>query len=137
MDRPGPWMPSFLSPLLRESPNNFLLRNTRTGAVLADDLLTAFDSRSRNVGLLKHTSMPLMSALIIAPTTAIHTWFMKFPIDIAFVLRTGEIVKTRAALAPWRMSGVLRGYAVIELPAGALDRADTRRGDRLEVVSKP
>lgn len=129
-------MKSFLSPLLAASPADFELRNLRTGAILASELHTAFDSRSRNIGLLRHTTLPAMSALIIAPTTAIHTWFMKFPIDVAFVARSGEVVKARHHLRPWRMSAVWRGFAVVEMPVGALARSSTQRGDRLEVVQR-
>jgi uncharacterized membrane protein (UPF0127 family) len=56
---------------------------------------------------------------------------MKFAIDLAFVTKTGEVVKTRTALGPWRMSGAFRAYAVIELPAGALRRSDTKSGDTI------
>jgi uncharacterized membrane protein (UPF0127 family) len=77
--------------------------------------------------------LPDGSALIIAPTNAIHTFFMKFDIDVAFVDGTGRVVKTRAALPPWRLAGALRAVAVIELPAQALTRSDTRNGDRLIV----
>ncbi len=130
-------MPSFLSVLFRNPPGQFFLLNTRNQATLADTVLTAFDSASRRKGLLGRSAMPDLSALIIAPTNAIHTFFMKFPIDVAFVTRSGDVVKTRAAVQPWRMTGAFRAYAVIEMPAGALERAGTRPGDRLEVVQRP
>jgi uncharacterized protein len=126
-------MPSFLRPLLRE-PGDHELRNGRTGAVLATHVLTAFDSASRRTGLLHHTSLPEGSGLIIAPSNAIHTFFMKFAIDVAFVAKDGRVLKVRAALAPWRLAGALRGYAVVELPAGTLARTGTARGDSLTIV---
>jgi uncharacterized protein len=126
-------MTSFLRPLLRE-PGGHELRHGRTGAVLAADVLTAFDSASRRTGLLHHESLPEGSGLIIAPSNAIHTFFMKFPIDVAFVAKDGRVLKIRAALAPWRMAGALRGYAVIELPAGTLAGTGTERGDYLTIT---
>ena len=83
---------------------------TRTGGVLADRLLPALDSAVAQTGLLKHTSLDDGEAMIIAPTNAVHTWFMKFDIDIAFVTRDGRVVKTRAGVQPWRMTAALRGY---------------------------
>ena len=77
--------------------------------------------------------MPEGSALIIAPSNSIHTFFMRFPIDIAFVSRDGLIVSMRSALPAWRIALSLRAYAVIEFPAGALARSDTRAGDVLSV----
>jgi uncharacterized membrane protein (UPF0127 family) len=72
--------------------------------------------------------------MIIAPTNAIHTWFMRFDIDIAFVNREGRVVKARSAVRPWRMTGALRGYAVIEMRAGSFEASDTVRGDVLEIT---
>lgn len=126
-------MATFLAPLLR-NPGDHELRNERTGAVIADRVLTAFDSASRNTGLLRHESLPEGSGLIIAPSNSIHTFFMRFSIDVAFVAKDGRIVKIRAAVPPWRLAGALRAYAVVELPAGRLEKTDTRRGDRLIIV---
>ena len=78
--------------------------------------------------------MPEGSALIIAPSNAIHTFFMRFPIDVAFVSKSGHVVKVRSAVPPWRMVAALRGYAVIELPAGSLERSDTKVGDVLVIA---
>jgi uncharacterized membrane protein (UPF0127 family) len=128
-------MKSFLSPLLREPSGRFCLANLRNGAVLAEHLLTAFESKTRNKGLLGRESLGDGEALIIAPSNAVHTWFMKFPIDIAFVERSGRVVKTRNTVPPWRIAAALRAFAVIELPAGTLDRCRTVRGDELVVVA--
>lgn len=116
---------SFLKPLLRQPQLTYKLINRRNGRILAAQVLTAFDSKSRRRGLLGSDGIQTGRALIIAPTNAIHTWFMRFPIDVAFVARDGRVVKVRHGLRPWRMSGAIGGYAVIELPAGALAAADT------------
>jgi uncharacterized membrane protein (UPF0127 family) len=127
-------MTTFVLPLLR-NPGDHSLRNERTGTVLATQVLPAFDSASRRTGLLRHTSFPEGHAIIIAPSNAIHTFFMRFAIDVAFVSKDGRVLKIRAAVPPWRIAGALRAYAVVELPAGTLKRTETRRGDRLIVVS--
>jgi uncharacterized protein len=126
-------MPSFLSPLVRNPSGEFRLVNERTGAVVAERLLPAFDSKTRRTGLLAHTSMPPGTAMIIAPTNAIHTFFMKFPIDVLFVARDGVVVKACSALAPWRISAAWKAHCVIELAAGALQRSAVRKGDLLDV----
>jgi len=124
-------MSSFLKPLIEGTAGRYYLKNQRTGASVADHVITAFDPESRRTGLLKRSHLPVGSALIIAPTNAVHTFFMKFAIDLAFVTKKGEVVKTRTALGPWRMSGALRAYAVIELSAGALRLSDTKSGDTI------
>ena len=128
-------MKSFVAPLLRSPQVSFALTNTRNSQVVARTLLTAFDSASRRRGLLEHNSLDEGTALIIAPTNAIHTFSMRFAIDVAFVSRDGQVVKVSPAVAPWRIAASWRGFAVVELPAGALAETDTRPGDRLEVIA--
>ena len=127
-------MATFLSPLAARPDAGLVLRNTRTGRVVAHRLLPALDSPSRRTGLLKHTSLDDGEAMLIAPTNAVHTWFMKFDLDLLFVRRDGRVVKTRASVKPWRMSGALRAFAVIEMRSGTLAARETRPGDVLEVV---
>ena len=127
-------MPSFLDPILRADPSSFAITNDRNHRVVARTLQTAFDSASRRRGLLKHDSMADGSALIIAPSNAIHTFFMRFSIDVAFVSRSGEVLRVRRDMPPWRIAAAWRGFAVVELPSGVLERTDTRPGDRLRIT---
>lgn len=126
-------MSIFLTPLRRSEAQGLTLRNERTGLTVADTILPALDSESRRTGLLRHTGLPPATAMVIAPTNAIHTFFMKFPIDVAFVARDGRIVKVREALGPWRIAAAWGGYSVVEMAAGALRRTDTRVGDTLSL----
>lgn len=126
-------MRSFLTPLRTGDTSRFVLRNQRTGVVVATRLLPALDSETRRTGLLKHQSLPEGEAMLIAPTNAIHTFFMKFPIDVAFVRRDGSIVKIRAAMPAWRMAAAWGGHAVVEMAAGSFARAETRTGDVLVI----
>ena len=129
-------MVNFLRPLADRSQAHLVLVNKRSGAVLATDLLPALDSATRRTGLLKHTSLPQGTAMVIAPTNAIHTWFMRFAIDVIFVARDGRVLKVRHAMRPWRMSATLRGYAVVEMQGGTLANLAVSPGDVLAVVSR-
>ena len=126
-------MPSFLSPLRNADASGFVLRNQQTGTVVATHLLPAFDSKTRNVGLLGRQSLDPRTAMIIAPTNAVHTFFMRFPIDIAFVEKDGRILKIRKRLPAWRMAAAWGAYAVVEMAAGSFEVAGTGTGDRLTV----
>ena len=128
-------MTSFLQPLLRDGADRQRIINVRTGKVVADRLITAFDSDTRRKGLLAHNSLPPLTAMVIAPTNAIHTFFMKFPIDIVFVSKAGRVVKIRSAVPAWRMTASLRAYAVLELAADSVSSSETRVGDQLLVSS--
>ena len=126
-------MKSFLDPLRQSSAPSLVLTNTRDDRIVADTLLRAFDSASRRRGLLKRDFLPEGSALVIAPTSAIHTFFMRFAIDVAFIARDGRVLKVRRAMRPWRMAAAWGAFAVVEMAAGALDRAGVQAGDVVRV----
>ena len=93
----------FLAPLLTPIPRRLTLRNVRTGLALATILESAFDSTSRRRGLLGRERLPEGTALVIAPCAAVHTFFMRFTIDIVFARRDGLVVKTRSRVPPRRL----------------------------------
>jgi uncharacterized protein len=128
-------MKSFLSPLLRSGSSPHALTNTRNNRVVARTLLTAFDSASRRQGLLEHDSLPEDSALIIAPSSAIHTFAMRFAIDVLFVSKDGRVLSVRSNVRPGRIAAAWRAFAVVELPVGAIARSGTRKGDQLQVCA--
>jgi len=74
------------------------------------------------------------SAIIIAPCSAVHTFFMRFSIDVVFAARDGRVLKARRGVSPWRVAAAWRAFAAIELPAGTIERTGTRHGDRLEIA---
>ncbi len=127
---------SFLHPLLAHPDTPWVLRNARHAGVVARRLERAFDSRRRNRGLLGRSGMGDEDALILAPCSSIHTWFMRFAIDVAFVDRGGRIVRARAAVGPWRLQIALGAFAVIEFTSGTLQRTDTRAEDRLYLAAE-
>ena len=108
-----------------------VLRNARSGVVLATVVETALTSEDRRRGLLGRVGLAPGHALVIAPTNLVHTFAMKFAIDIVFVRRDGRVLKVRAAVPRRRVAGAWGGFAVIEMAAGAVAPSDTRPGDSL------
>lgn len=127
-------MPHVFSPMLRAPDERWQLVNATRETTIATRLEVAFDSRSRRRGLLGRESMPEGEALVIAPSNAIHTCFMHFPIDVLIVDRGGIVLRASTRVQPFRLAAAWRGFAVIELPAGTLAATATIRGDRLAVV---
>jgi uncharacterized protein len=128
-------MANFLLPLIRFADRPYELQNTRTGRLIAQTVIPAFESDGRRKGLLGRDSFAEGSAMVIAPSNAIHTFFMRFSIDALFVRRNGVVVKVRRNIPPWRAAASLWAYAVIELPAGTLGVDDARVGDVLTMVA--
>ena len=127
-------MANFLLPIIRREDEAYELRNERNGRVLAHTVIPAFEPAARRKGLLGRDSLGEGSAMVLAPTNAIHTCGMRFAIDLVFVRRNGVVVKVRSCVPPWRAVVGLSAYAVIELPSGTLGPDDVKVGDVLAVM---
>jgi len=129
-------MPTFLSPIMAGSAESYVLQNSRTGRVIAGEVEPAFESKARNRGLLGRAGMDDGSALILAPCSSVHTFFMRFAIDVLFVASDGRVLKLYPALPAWRIAFAFRAFAAIELPAGTAAASDTRSGDTLTLARR-
>jgi uncharacterized membrane protein (UPF0127 family) len=58
---------------------------------------------------------------------------MRFPIDVVFVSRAGEVLKVGRSVPPWRTSAARGAKVVIELGAGEADRNGISVGTRLDL----
>ena len=68
------------------------------------------------------------------PSKGIHTIGMKFPIDVIFLDKNSIVLGLVSGMAPFRISAVrLRGYSVVELPAGVIKKSRTEIGDQLDI----
>jgi len=123
----------FLQPYLNSPGGAWSVRNRSTGALLASSIVPAFDRKTRNRGLLGRPSLPVGVAMVLAPCSGIHTWFMRFPIDVIFVARTGRVLRIRRGVTPFRVALRPGAYAAIELAAGS--SSDTSVGDTLVLAS--
>ncbi|HEY3441083.1 MAG TPA: DUF192 domain-containing protein [Paludibaculum sp.] len=108
------------------------VHNRTRGSLVADCADVANTSETRREGLLKRTSLAPGEGLWIAPCEAVHCFFMKFTIDVVYLNKKKEVVKVRPSLKPWRISGCLRAYSVLELPEGRIAQTGTLPGDQLE-----
>jgi uncharacterized membrane protein (UPF0127 family) len=106
--------------------------NQTKGQVLADRADIADTSAKRRTGLLRHLGLEPGEGLWIAPCEGVHTFGMKFPIDVIFLTRKKLVLKTRPDMRKGRIAFSLRAHSVLELPAGTLAQTGTVAGDQLE-----
>ena len=109
------------------------VRNMTKDTVLADRALIADTAQKRNTGLLKHTGLAEGEGLWIVPTEGVHTFGMKFVIDVLFLDKKRKVLKVRANMAKRRIALSLRANSVLELPAGMAAKTRTEVGDQLEL----
>jgi hypothetical protein len=89
---------------------------------------------TRAVGLLGRKGLPDDRGLWIRPCKSIHTFFMRFTIDVVYLASDGTVVKTGARLRPFRLSrGGRQARSVLELSAGFVERAQIQIGERLSL----
>lgn len=112
-----------------------MLRNITRGTTIAErlDIADTFFKRLR--GLMGRRELPEGEGLLLTACNAIHTFGMRFPIDVLFLDENHGVVHAIHALGPRRIGGPVRTarYAV-ELPAGTIARSRTEVGDRVAKV---
>jgi uncharacterized membrane protein (UPF0127 family) len=105
-----------------------------SGRVLATRLERPRTFVGRGLGLMFRRGLAPGEGMWIAPCNGIHTFFMRFPIDVVFLDRGRRVVRVYPALRSWRMVPLVLGaHSVVELPGGTLDPLALARGEQLAV----
>ncbi len=124
-----------ISPPAHAGPQGPLrVTNVARGTVLATRLEAAHTGEKRRKGLLGRDGLAPGEGLWISPCESVHTFFMRFPIDLVYIDREKRIRKTSSAVGPWRLSVCWSAHSILELPAGTIEKTQTERGDTLEIT---
>ncbi|WP_076585921.1 DUF192 domain-containing protein [Solilutibacter tolerans] len=67
--------------------------------------------------------------LLIRPCASVHTMWMRYPLDVLFLDRAGQVCGWRSSVKPWRTVGCRGAFATLELRAGALASIHPRMGE--------
>ena len=110
------------------------LMNETKGVSVSRQMWRADHLLPRMVGLLATSSLPEEQALWIDPCNSIHTFFMRFPIDVVFVAGDLKVKKIYENVKPWRLIWPVWGArSTIEMPVGGIRRGRIEVGDQLHV----
>jgi uncharacterized membrane protein (UPF0127 family) len=116
-------------------PKGYAFNRTRS-TYLATDLVIACTHWSRFRGLMAtHASrFPRGLGLWISPSHGIHTFAMRFPIDVVYLDRDRIVVHIEEDLRPWRLAAVrVQAVSVLELPSGTVRDSRTAVGDQVDI----
>jgi uncharacterized membrane protein (UPF0127 family) len=105
-------------------------------AVVCERCELADTPLARLKGLLGRSDLPPGEGLLIRPASAVHTWFMRFPIDVVFLDRDLRVLAVADDLGPWRGAAHRGARAVLELASGESSRRGLRLGDRLSLLDE-
>jgi hypothetical protein len=85
-------------------------------------------------GLLGRDRLEPGQAMLIKTTGPIHTWFMRFSIDVLFLDRNNVVVGLRQDLSPFRFAWCRNTAFVLELTAGTIGHSLTTVDDALVIA---
>jgi len=108
----------------------------RTRAVTLGEAIDVADTSSkRRTGLLKHAGLAKGQGIWIVPCEAVHTFGMKFSIDVLFLNKKRKVLKVRKDMGRRGIALCLWAHSVLELPAGTIAATGTEPGDELELIT--
>lgn len=105
--------------------------NLTRDTTLATCMDVADNGSARNRGLLGREGLVPGEGLWIIPCQAVHTFWMRFSIDLIYLDSKKRIRKLVSNVPAWRLSGCLVAHSVLELPPGTIRETRTQRGDVL------
>jgi uncharacterized membrane protein (UPF0127 family) len=106
------------------------------GGAVCERCVVADSVLRRMRGLLGRRELPAGEGILLRPSPSVHTWFMRFPIDVVFLDGDLRVVDVRPQLAAWRTAGKRGARATLELAAGEAERRGVSVGDQLELVDR-
>jgi uncharacterized protein len=101
------------------------------GTVVCERCRVAATLLRRLRGLLGRRRLERGEGLLIRPCSSVHTFFMRFTIDVVFLDRDGHVRKVVPELRPWRIAWCRGAREVVELAAGEARRHGLAVGDKL------
>lgn len=117
-------------------PTGFAFNRTRT-TYLATELLIARTHWSRFRGLMATDASRFRrgQGLWIVPSHGVHTFAMRFPIDVVYLDQERIVIHIEEDLKPWRMAAIrVRATSVLELPTGTVQDSRTTLGDQVDIL---
>lgn len=109
--------------------NQIMILNSSKKTVLSE---TEYEKRGfgKLVGLLGKKKA---ETLVFNTRFGIHTFFLRFPIDVIILSNKNKVVFIRKNLKPNRIFVWNVKYSrIIELPSGKIEKSNTKNGDILE-----
>ncbi len=111
------------------------LYNVTRKTTLSDRCRFANTVFKRMIGLLNRSGLEDGEGLLLDRCYGIHTFFMRFSIDVLFLDQNYTVLRSVESLPPFRTSVVRKAVYVLELPAGKIKTTATHEGDQIQLRS--
>ena len=91
--------------------------------------------KSKIVGVIGWEDWGGCAGLLIKDANSIHTFFVRFAIDVVFLDKGFKIVKIVENLKPFRFSPIVwSAKHTLELPSGTLRKKSLHPGDKIDLI---
>jgi len=116
----------------RQWPAVVCLTDATRGVVVAQRVKVASSFLQRLRGLMGRSTLDPGEGLLIDPCSSVHTFFMRFPIDVLYIGADHVVRRVDHGMRPWRIGPLFTGAVyVVELPAGTARETGVVAGARL------
>ncbi|OEF96202.1 DUF192 domain-containing protein [Desulfuribacillus alkaliarsenatis] len=113
------------------------LVNQTTGVTIADDVQMATSFWSRLKGLMFTARLQEGNALYLSPCRSIHTFFMRYPIDVVYLDEKQQVIAVQHELKPNTIGSIHKHTRdIIELPVGVINKKKVDIGQILKLQTK-
>jgi len=110
-----------------------VLVNATQKTIVSDRCHFANSVLKRMVGLLNRGRFDQGEGLLLDRCYGIHTFGMRFPIDVLFLDKDLHVIRAIKALPPYRTCAVKKSVYVLEVPVGAIEASRTEEGDQIQI----
>jgi uncharacterized protein len=107
-----------------------------SGSVVCERCLMATTALLRLRGLAGRSELPPGEGILLRPCASVHTFFMRFPIDVVFCDRDLRVLEVAAEVPKRRLRGRRGTKVVIELAAGEAGRRGVVPGAMLRIADR-
>ncbi|MCG0274871.1 MAG: DUF192 domain-containing protein [Thermosediminibacteraceae bacterium] len=110
--------------------------NKTKNIVLAEKVVVA-SGLKKFIGLIGRKRLENGSGLLLLQCRGVHTYFMRFAIDVVYLDANGKVLKIVEGMLPYTLGPLVRkARAVLELPAGTCRESGTAEGDLVEFIKE-
>ncbi|MCE5329146.1 DUF192 domain-containing protein [bacterium] len=108
--------------------------NVNEEVLICDEIISAENFFEKLFGLI-FRNLKVNQGFLIKDCNSIHTFWMRYKIDLLFLNKNNEIVRLYENFKQFRVTPVVK-YAdkVIELPASTINKNFLKTGDKLRFI---
>lgn len=116
---------------MKRSISIYIRKKGNEWQLLVDRIEIANTFFRRIKGLLTRDGFGTCNGMLLTPCGYVHTFGMKFDIDLVFLDRDKRVVACRQNIGANSWAGTIRAKHTLELPAGNLKLLNLETGDEL------